>query len=200
MNPDHLDNEIFMHKFRSGYEPALKKVFDLFGASLFFFANNMIDNRQQAEDVVAISFTKLWRQRETFIELNNIKAYLYVVTRNACLDYLKHQKRKNFSHKELQYLLSENNNEVVNRIIYADLVKIIFKEIDSLPEMAKKVFRMTYIEGLKPDEIARRLNMPTQNVRNNKNRAVELLRLTLHKKNIPVSFVMMIAVWMQLAF
>jgi len=96
MNSEYLDNKICMHKFRSGYEPVLKEIFDLLGASLFFFVNSMINNRQQAEDIVAESFTKLWRQRETFVELNNIKAYLYVITRNACLDYLKHIKRKKF--------------------------------------------------------------------------------------------------------
>jgi len=89
---------------------------------------------------------------------------------------------------------------MVNRIIYADLVKIVFKEIENLPHLARKVFKMTYIDGLKPKEIATELNMSSQNVRNNKNRAVELLRTSLDKKDIPISFLFLLAIFVQLLF
>ena len=191
MNPEYLDNDIWMHRFKSGEETALKDIYEMFGRSLFFFVNNMIDNSQQAEDIVAESFIKLWRQRATFVELRNIKAYLYVIARNACLNYLKHIKRRTSSHKELQYILDESHDEVLNRIIYSDLLKIIFDEIENLPELARKIFKMTFIEGLKPDEIALRLNMPSQNVRNNKSRAIELLRGLLNKKGTFVGLVLL---------
>ncbi len=187
MNPADFDNEIWMHKFKTGEETALKDVFKLYGSPLYFFAHDLIDNRQQAEDIVAESFAKLWRQRKTFAELRNIKAYLYIVTRNACLDYLKHVKRKTSSHRELRYILKEGNDEVLNKIMYADLLKVVFTEMENLPDLAKKIFKMTFIEGLKPEEIAEKLDMPSQNVRNNKNRAIVLLKGLLIRKGALVS-------------
>jgi len=191
MNFDQLDNDIWMHKFKTGDESVLKDVFELYGGSLFFFAKNMIDNKEEAEDIVAESFIKLWRQRATFVEQRNIKSYLYVITRNACLNYLKHIKRKTSSHKELMYLENEGHDEVMNRIIHAELMKIIQDEIEKLPDLARKIFKLTFIEGLKPDEIAAQLSMPAQNVRNNKNRALELLRLSLVKKDFMISMLLL---------
>src|ERR1700730_14375536 len=123
MNFDHLDNDIWMHKFKNGNEAALKDVFELYGGSLFFFAKNIIDNKEEAEDIVAESFIKLWRQRATFVEQRNIKAYLYVITKNACLNYLKHKKRKTSSHKEIMYLENEGHEEVMNRVIHSEHLK-----------------------------------------------------------------------------
>jgi RNA polymerase sigma-70 factor (ECF subfamily) len=191
MNFDNLDNDIWMHRFKTGDESALKDVFDRYGGSLFFFAKSIIDNKEEAEDIVAESFIKLWRQRETFVEQRNIKAYLYVITRNACLNHLKHIKRRNSSHKELMYLENEGHEEVMNRVIHAELLKIVQDEIEKLPELAKKIFKLTFVEGLKPDEIALQLSMPTQNVRNNKSRALEILRLSLARRDYMISLVLL---------
>lgn len=191
MNFDQLDNDIWMHRFKTGDESALKDVFELYGGSLFFFAKNMIDNKEEAEDIVAESFIKLWRQRETFVEQRNIKAYLFVVAKNACLNYLKHIKRKTSSHKELMYLENEGHEEVMNRVIHAELMKIVQDEIEKLPDLARKIFKLTFIEGLKPDQIAMQLSMPAQNVRNNKSRALELLRLSLAKRDFMVSLLLL---------
>ena len=191
MNFDNLDNDIWMHRCKTGDESALKDVFDRYGGSLFFFAKNIIDNKEEAEDIVAESFIKLWRQRATFVEQRNIKAYLYVITRNACLNHLKHIKRRNSSHKELMYLENEGHEEVMNRVIHAELLKIVQDEIEKLPELAKKIFKLTFVEGLKPDEIALQLSMPTQNVRNNKSRALEILRLSLARRDYMISLVLL---------
>jgi len=191
MNPEHLDNDIWIHKFKSGSEAALKDVYTLYGGSLFFFAKNIVDHKEEAEDIVAESFIKLWRQRATFVEQRHIKAYLYLVTRNACLNHLKHLKRKTSSHKELMYLENEGYDEVMNRIIHGEVLKIISDEVEKLPDLARKIFKLTFVEGLKPDEIALQLSMPPQNVRNNKSRALELLRLSLAKKNVMMSMVLL---------
>ena len=199
MNFDNLDNDIWMHRFKTGDESALKDVFDRYGGSLSFFAKSIIDNKEEAEDIVAESFIKLWRQRETFVEQSNIKAYLYVITRNACLNHLKHIKRKNSSHKELMYLENEGHEEVMNRVIHAELMKIVQDEIEKLPELAKKIFKLTFVEGLKPDEIALQLSMPTQNVRNNKSRALEILRLSLARRDYMISLVLLEIICMALS-
>ncbi|MBS1597440.1 MAG: RNA polymerase sigma-70 factor [Bacteroidetes bacterium] len=199
MTIDRMDNDIWMHKFKNGDESTLKDAFEFYGGPLFFYARNIVEDKEEAEDIVAESFIKLWRQRVTFVEQKNIKAYLYVITKNACLNYLKHKKRKASSHKEIMYLETEGHEEVMNRILHSELVKIVSDEIEKLPELAKKIFKLTFVEGLKPDEIALQLSMPTQNVRNNKSRALELLRNSLAKKDFMVSMVLLEIVCMAIS-
>lgn len=191
MNHDRLDNDIWMHRFKSGDESALKDVFEMYGSSLFTFANNMIGDAQQSNDIVAESFIKLWKQRATFVELRNIRAYLEVITRNACMQYLKQAKSKAGAHEELIYLENEKYDEALNRILYSDYLKIIFEEIEKLPELARKIFKMTFVDGLKPEEIARQLEMPAQNIQHNNTRTLETLRGSLAKKNLFIGMLLL---------
>ena len=198
MNLGRLDNDIWMHKFKSGDESALKDLFEIFGNHLFSIASNMTNNRQQSGDIVSESFVKLWRQRTTFTELRNIKEYLELITRNASISYLKHSKHKTSSREALTYFENEKYDSAFSHIMYKDFSNIIFEEIEQLPELSRKIFKMTFIEGLRPEEIAMQLETPTQNVRNNNNRALELLRASLAKKNLYVSMVLLQVICAQL--
>lgn len=190
MNPEHLDNEVWMHKFRRGDESTLKELFDVYGGSLFFFANRLLNNPKQAEDIVAESFIKLWRQRETFIELQNIKAYLYVITRNACNQHTNPEEQQSLIKQEW-IPLAHDTEEMLTRVVHGDVLQLICDEIKKLPEPATKIFKLCFAEGLQPEEIAPKLNMTVQHVRNNKEAILELLRLSLGKNNVLISLALL---------
>jgi len=82
------------------------------------------------------------------------------------------------------HLSKEDDKEFELQIIYAELIDLVKQEIEILPPLAKKIIKMSYQNGLKTEEIAEKLKMPAQNVRNNKSRAIEILRIALKKKNI----------------
>jgi RNA polymerase sigma-70 factor (ECF subfamily) len=186
MDPEHLDNDIWMHKFRRGDQSTLREVFEVYGGSLFYFANNLLNDPKQAEDIVAGSFIKLWRQRETFVELQNIKAYLYIITRNACR-LARNTGEEIINEQESMLPANDDQEEVINRMVYKDVLNILYQEIEALPELLGKIFKLNFAEGLKPEEIALNLNMPVQYVYNNKFKALELIRDTLGKNNFMLS-------------
>ncbi|MBS1598443.1 MAG: sigma-70 family RNA polymerase sigma factor [Bacteroidetes bacterium] len=175
---------MLMSAFRNGKQGAFKTVYEIFFRSQCFFANNLIHDKEQVEDIVSESFVKLWDRRGEFIALENVKAFLFTVTKNACLNHLKHINRRNSSQRELRYLYAENFYDMELQIIHADLLVLVYYEIEKLPPLAKKILKLTFNEGLTIEEIAKKLNMPMQNVRNNKSRAIELLKLKLGKKSV----------------
>ena len=181
---DELERDILTYRFTKGDKSAFHSIYKLLGRPLYAFVFTLTEDKPESEDIVTDAFVKLWRQRETFTYYRNVKAYLYIVAKNSSLDYLKHIKRRKASHREIFLLSAKSSDETELHTIYADLLARVFEEAENLPELAKKIFKMTFVEGLKPEEIAKILQMPAQNVRNNKNRAVELLRLALGKKKI----------------
>jgi RNA polymerase sigma-70 factor (ECF subfamily) len=68
--------------------------------------------------------------------------------------------------------------------ITAATYKYIIDQIDQLPEQMKKVFKMSYIEGLTNEEIAQSLKINNQSVRNHKARALKILRLSIPGKDM----------------
>ncbi len=178
---EQFDDSLWISQFQRGDEAALKQVYELYAGSLFAYAKGIVISEEEAKDIVAESFIKLWERSSLFKGIRNIKAFLYVITRNACFNHIRKVKRINTSHQELHYLTDTKTESIVHKIISDEVMKLFRREIDKLPDIAKRVFKM-YVDGHDTIEIAERLGMPAVNVRNNKKRALAMLKLSLLDK------------------
>lgn len=184
-----LENDIIV-SFKKGDPDALQSLLKQFYNPLCLFAERLLADRAAAEDIVGESFIKLWHKRTDFETVQNIKAFMYITVRNACLNYLKQSKRDSLSKKQLAYLTGEKEEFVLNEMIRAEVLKEIMNEINNLPEQCGKVLKLGYLEGLKNQEIANLLNISVHTVKNQKARAIQLLKLRLSNRDL-MSFLLL---------
>jgi RNA polymerase sigma-70 factor (ECF subfamily) len=179
LNPD------VIIEFQKGDPHAFTYFFQLHYRPLCYFASQLVGNQQDAEDIVKDTYVKLWQKHPDFATPQNIKAFLYITTRNACLNFLRHLQVRESSRKELLYLEAEKGQElVVNQMIRAELMQEIYTEIEKLPEKRRMVFKLAYLEGLKNDEIADHMHISIHTVKEHKGKALQFLRLRFSDKNI----------------
>lgn len=163
--------------FNSGDEKAFQVIYEQLCAGVFLLANKMLLNIQEAQDVCADSFIKLFQAEKKFDDLQNIKAFLYRITRNACLDLIRKQERHSIGNKQLRYLM-EQQDDILKNENEVELAATIYKSIENLPKKCRKIFEMT-IMGFDYQEIADHLNISVNTVRNQKARGLKLLRIAL---------------------
>jgi len=163
---------------------ALNYIFKRHYKPLCYFAWQLTGNKPEAEDIAGEVFIKLWRRHNDFNSLQNIKAFLYIATRNACFDYLKHVQRKNASHEELLYLAENSEEFIQSRMAKAEVLQAILYEVETLPPVRRQIFKMIYLEDLSTNEIAQQLNITADTVRVQKARALNSLRTQVLKKGL----------------
>ena len=165
---EQLENDpLLIQEFREGKDEALRKLLEMFHTGLLLFATKLI-NKQDGEEIVSDIFMKLFKLNTDFESLKNIKAFLYISTRNACFDRI----RKNTSQKNSGRVisLSENEEEAYNSheqipddpeyySLQTDLIIRIRERVETLPEECRKIFKMRYYEGMRPTDIARKLGI-----------------------------------------
>jgi RNA polymerase sigma-70 factor (family 1) len=181
---DLAQGDDIVNEFKKGNEKSLNSIFDQYYAALCYFAHKLILNKEEAEDIVVQTFMKLWAKHAHFDSLRAIRAFLYITTKNACINYLDVVKRSNRRHAELAYRAQENDDHILNNITRAEVLREIHLAIQSLPVQCGKVASMSLIDGMKNQEIARELDLSEQTVRNHKSRAIQVLRLKLIDSNI----------------
>lgn len=165
---------------QQGDNQAFTWLFDEYYSALRYFAQCLTDDSQEAQDIVLRVFNSFWNLRQNFNSLINIKAFLYVSVRNNCLSFLRYRKRQEEHKKDYQeHLLSVLPEETERLIMKADLLQKIYAEIQHLPERCRLIFQLTYLEGLKADEIAEQLNITVSTVTSQRARAIQLLRIAL---------------------
>jgi RNA polymerase sigma-70 factor (family 1) len=179
MKKNFLDKDWLM-AFNQGNSSAFRVIFESYNRILFTSAVQLVKDKEQAEDIVSEAFTKLWQRHDTFHTEEHVKAFLFVATRNACLNYLRHIQRKTASQNELSYLQKDKDDQdIITDMIEGELLKRIYPLIETLPTKCKTIFKLIYFEDASTDEVAQKLKITPRNVLNQKSRAIQLLKKKL---------------------
>ena len=167
-----------------GQQHALDELFAQYYRALVYFALRITKNQEEAEDIVIESFSKLWNNRGGMESVPHIKGFLYMTTRNACIDYLRAQEKIRSIREELELLADPVIQTLEVETTRAEMLRHIYEELERLPHQCRNVFKLSVIKGLKSREIANELNISISNVTSQKSRAVQLLRSALVRKMI----------------
>jgi len=175
----HIQNAAeIVSELKRGSTKALHAVHDLYYPALRNFAMSLVGDGPAAEDIVAEVFVTLWKKHEDFGTLQNIKAFVYISTRNACINHIKKLQRDVVMKSGLTNYLSVDHEEfALNEMIRAEVLQQIYQAIEALPSQCKKVFKLCYVEGLTNSEVAERFAISINTVKNHKVKALGLLRL-----------------------
>lgn len=156
-----------------------QKVYKEYAPLLMRFATKFVSSFY-AEDIVHDVFLKLWDRQVFLLPDAEIKKVLYVAVRNACIDQLRKvsQEQDYVDRRAIQLKLDELDFYEASDELFMrkDLLDLLQKKIDELPERSREIFRMSYFEGLKAAEIAERLDLSVRTVENQLYRALVTLR------------------------
>lgn len=183
------DIELF-EAFRSGEQEAANVLFLEHFKPLCFFAEKITGIRQEAEDIVADSFIKMLHKRPSFENLTNVKAFLYVTTRNASINFIRSDRRHKAAHWQVQYLIKNENGQedmIEEEMIRAEVLAEIRQEIENLPDKCREIFKLIFFEGLSTEMIAKQLGIAEQTVRSQKSRAIQLIKIQLLSQGKPAA-------------
>lgn len=166
-----------------------QEVFDEHYRGLLYYAKCFVSDADTARDVVQEVFSNFWLKRESIREKKAIKSFLYVSTRNKCIDFLRHAKIKYENEQRLSYFFdTEKKTEYLSdleaEVTAASTLTLIHKAIEALPDKYKEVVRLSFYEDLSLEEIASRLQLPYKTVYTQKNRAIERLKETFTRHSL----------------
>ena len=105
-----------------------------------------------AEDCVQNAIFSAWERRNKFDSVYTFKAFLYMAIKNDIISI----HRKN-SARERYVRELEDASCFANSVIDQEAQTLLYSAIEELPEKARIVFEMSFMEGLKNVEIAEKL-------------------------------------------
>lgn len=163
--------------FRSGDKFAFELVFSSYYSPLCYFARRLLSSDLVVEDVTQEVFLRLWERHRNFNSPHSIKAYLYIVTKNECINIsrkLESRRKQEQNYKD--GILSVTDPHSGNATGCSEQLR---KAIGTLPPQCRKVIVMSYINGFPNREIAQQLSLSVSTVKNQKVRGISLLRKRL---------------------
>ena len=131
---------------------------------LYRLAAFLLQNREEAEDVLQDVFLKLWTNKEKLDACNSIEAFAMSVTKNLCLDKLKAKKKKHMVDvTELE--LDSQAASPYQSYELADSVNKVQDLLSMLPEQQRLVLHLRDVEGYTFEEMEQITNLTVNNMR-----------------------------------
>jgi RNA polymerase sigma-70 factor (ECF subfamily) len=186
----HIEHPDLLANIADGSEAAMKCFFQSFYPRLRYFSLDVLKDAAEAQDIAQEAISVFWRRREQFrhATIKEVSAFLFTVARNKCYDHQKHLKVKSSKQGEISYDQDSIEDMLEAKIIKEDLFNRIYTEILTLPAAQVQLLKMIFVQGLDTNEIAESLHITPNNVRNQKARALEKLRLILQKRRVMIFF------------
>ena len=146
---------------------AYNEIVNRFGEKIFRLAMRITKNPESAEEVLQNVFLKLIEKLGTFREESKLSTWIYTVSSNEALMYLKNKNKNNskeisvekFTDKEKGYnpeglQIKDNSYGPDDTVINIQHGEIMEKAINELTEKYRIVFQLRDVEGLSNQEAA----------------------------------------------
>lgn len=121
----------------------------------------------EAEDIVQETMIKIWNRRDTWDKIDNIEAFCLTICRNLALDSIRKRENQNKSLDATQADHPDNNLSPAQRLVEHDVLSIVKKIMDSLPEKQRSCIQLRDFEGKPYKDIAKVLNITEEQVKIN---------------------------------
>lgn len=148
------------------------------------FACSKLYSLEDARDLIHDLFVKLWENRKQLAISSNLKTYLYLLVRHRIIDKI----RKNITREEyadgLKYLRYAYHNSIEQKIYLKELEDTIEKSLNELSPRVKEIYQMSRVEELSIKEIAEKLGLAEQTVKNQLSTALKHLQKVLAQVSV----------------
>jgi RNA polymerase sigma-70 factor (ECF subfamily) len=177
-------------RMADGDEEAFAEIFFHYTQQVQPFILKMTRSREATEEIVQDVFLSLWLARGKMVEVTNYRAYIYTISNNKTYSWLKKRSREIL----VMEPIDEKNMDLISSreesIDFKESAALINQAVDMLPSQKKIIFKLSREEGLSHEEIARKLNLSKNTVKNHMVEALRFIREYIRKNTgISISLV-----------
>lgn len=156
------------------------KAFDLlynhYWHPLFSYAHKLLRSYDDAQDIVQTVFVSIWERRDTITIQQSLESYLFQAVRFQSLKKLESLLNSPEQIDRIQEDLLPVFDGILNRLQEQDLSRQIQKEIAGLSPRTREIFLLSRQYKLSITEIALKLGISEQTVKNQLHMALKALR------------------------
>lgn len=159
---------------------AFTEIYNRYWGVLASFATKLLDDEDEAIDVIQDIFTNIWTASETLSITSSIKSYLYVSVRNRIISRIRHGKTKGHYLDTLTEIYERGEFVTDEQVRFRELSLQIEQEIDKLPIKMREVFLLSRNEGMSHQQISKELGIASDTVKKQIHKAIKVLKMKLN--------------------
>jgi len=155
-----------------------RMVYQDYHTKLYQFVYNRTQSAYLAQEIVQITFIKLWETRAKLSNELTIDIQLFRIARTTLIDELRKETVK-LKYNEIISSVHDEHYED-NQVADRDTLQHVYNAIETLPTIRKKVFKLSRVSGFSYKQIADILSISPKTVENHISKAIKQLRNSMN--------------------
>ncbi len=156
-------------------------IFRTYKDRIYRYVVVIVKSGEVAEELTQEILIKIWLCRDLLNHVDNLDAYIYTIARNKALNHLRKAAHYMRLLNELKGFMQPEQNNIDDRIIASDYDTLVAQALNTLSPQRRKVYELSRVEGLNHEEIASRLNLSKNTVKNHMVEALKQIRAHLQR-------------------
>lgn len=143
---------------------ALEEAYTAYHARIYSFIYHKTQSSFIAEEVVQLTFIRLWKQRASLKESIDLQVQLFGMARQEMINEIRKEATR-FKYND-QFSENPYTDSLMKIIESRDILKHLESELERQPPIRKMIFNLSRKQGMSHKEIADMLSISTKTVEN----------------------------------
>ena len=170
-----------IENLKEGSQKAFDEIYSMYSMRLFAYCFQFCKTVEDAEEIVQDVFLQLWLSRENIQQTKTLRALLFIMSKNKLIN--AYRKKANSVLYE-DYINCNEEFQVIDsshQLEYRDFVEMIDRLIKKLPDTQQNVIKLSRFNNLSNKEVAEKMSLSEQTVKNQLSLGLKTLKLHLAK-------------------
>jgi len=166
LNHQKTNSELLL-RLKEGNIVAFDSIYEQYCKRLYAFVIRYVKQESDAEEIVQEVFIKIWENRGKIDVYSSFESYLFTITYNSAISLLRkrvHEKKYVEHVKSLQEV--NVASELTDDLYFNELNSKLQSLLLELTPRQREIFLLSREEGLTHDEIAKKLGISANTVKN----------------------------------
>jgi RNA polymerase sigma-70 factor (ECF subfamily) len=179
MNKDrqsYQTEDALIRSLKSGSQQAFDSIYRLYARQLYSFSLSYTKSPEDAEEIVQDVFVRLWNSRATIRQEETLRSLLFILAKNLLINAYRRKVNHPIYEEYVEYLEVHSDADADRTILYEEFVVEFQKSLHQLPPTQQKVITLSKRDELSNKEIAAKLELSEQTVKNQLSIGLKTLR------------------------
>lgn len=142
-----MEDKQLIREIQKGHRELLNTIIDKYYLDIYRFCVCLTGDRDEGYDLTQETFLKFIQYVDSY-RYRNLKAYLFMIARNCCMDYFRNRKHEGGE-------LPEEAGEEDDRIAQVENQGFLLEKLQKLPREQREAIVLYYYQELKLKDIAK---------------------------------------------
>lgn len=152
---------------RQGNMLAFDTIYKRYSGKLFYFVVRYVKQETDAEEIIQEVFIKLWENRHKIETDTSFDSFLFTITYNSMISFIRKQlnEKRHLENLNTEQTTNETD-DLTDEIHFKELQSQIQSLLNNLTPRQREIFYLSREEGMTHDEIAKKLGVSANTVKN----------------------------------